>query len=551
MRKTKENDEAKEIFFVNYILDTVHGSIGLTEMENRIERLPIFKRLQDISQLGLVKRVFPGALHNRYTHSLGVMHTIDQMALHLGIFNSAERQLLRLAGMLHDLGHYPLSHDLEQVYDRPHSEMKSGAISVKEVLVTEAVADIEKIMRVEMTQEGDAVGVENMQKPRRELVTKGPFHHESITADVIKSSKSIKKIIMDGIKEGYFDVSGCRWDTKSDKGEVEDFADRIICDICALIQGNWDYKYEEQSAFPRYFTAMIQLLHSELDADRIDYLLRDATFSGASYGSFDVGMLLNNLAVKEHRIGKEHAWIVGVKEKGIGYADQYMVNRYLAYTQVIYHKYTSIIGKMLREVVQWMMDTDRFAFYSQDEIKNIVITHEEDGAYYAFTDSYFFNRLNEIKKDDGCPDDIYYLVEQIKKFYALNLDFEDVFVGNTSHQKEHIEDTECYKYILDLKEQERCEEADGLYLFNHKKITNHVPFKIFKKNFNEYNGTHKAKLSFDKYQMDRLMDGLAVICDDEDASPILLIDAPRSMSTEIFDMRQLMLRKYQDIKATG
>ncbi|MCI8923626.1 MAG: hypothetical protein HFI45_06450 [Lachnospiraceae bacterium] len=77
---------------------------------------------------------------------------------------------------------------------------------------------------------------------------------------------------------------------------------------------------------------MIQLLHSELDADRIDYLLRDAASSGASYGTFDIGTLLQNLTLKEHAIGKEHAWIVGVKEKGIGCADQYMMNRYLAFT---------------------------------------------------------------------------------------------------------------------------------------------------------------------------------------------------------------------------
>ena len=43
--------DTKEMVFVNYILDNVHGFIGLTFMEDKIERLPIFKRLQDISQL--------------------------------------------------------------------------------------------------------------------------------------------------------------------------------------------------------------------------------------------------------------------------------------------------------------------------------------------------------------------------------------------------------------------------------------------------------------------------------------------------------------------
>ena len=131
------------------------------------------------------------------------------------------------------------------------------------------------------------------------------------------------------------------------------------------------------------------------------------------------------------------------------------------------------------------------------------------------------------------------------------MDYEDVFAGNTMHQKEHIESTKCYKYILELKQREKIEDIDGLYLFDHKKVTNHVPFDLFKKNFMAYNSTHEMKLSFDKYQMDRLMDGLAVICDDENTLPMLLIDAPRSMSTEIFDMCQLMLRKYHDAEDVG
>lgn len=558
MTDTKET--INKIVFVNHILDNVHGFIGLTNLENKIEMLPIFKRLQDISQLGLVKRIFPCALHNRYIHSLGVMHIIDQMALHLNIFSSAERQLLRLAGMLHDLGHYPLSHDLEQVYDIEKNVLRKENAPLKEIFSAEAAASVNKIMQVEPIVEEDSIPVDKIQKPKRKLIVKGPFHHESVTAKVIRNSTHIRKIIIDGIKDGAFDE-----DWRSPSGfsddEIEDFATKIISDICALIQGDGDYKYMEEGAFPRYFTAMIQMLHSELDADRIDYLLRDATFSGATYGSFDIGLLLQNLAVKECTIGEEHAWIVGVKEKGIGCADQYMVNRYLAYTQVIFHKYTSIIGKMLREVVLWMMNQPGFDFYGQDTVKKIVEQHETTGYYLAFTDSYFFNRLNAINKDvDGCPDDVYYFVEQLKNFRSLDVNSEDVFAGDTRHQKEHIEETDCYRYILNLEKRHAFENVNGLYLFDNKKLTDHVPFKIFEKNFRAYNETHqetlseeelsrgevpKAELSFEKYQIDRLMDGLAVISDDEDELPFLLLDAPRSIMTEIYDMRQLMFRKYR------
>ncbi len=538
--------DTKEIAFVNYILDNVHGLVGLTWVEDQIERLPIFKRLQDISQLGLVKRIFPGALHNRYIHSLGVMYVIDQMALHLKVFNSAERQMLRLAGMLHDLGHYPLSHDIEQVYEIADAACGGKALSVRESLLEETNENIQEITKIEIELSKDDENIaDRVQKPRKKLVKKRRFHHESITAEVIQNSKSIKGIIIEGIERGFFNEENREWTNGQSDEEIKNFAKKIINDICALIRGDGDYRYEEESAFPRYFTAMMQLLHSELDADRIDYLLRDATFSGASYGTFDVGTLLQNLKMRECVLGSKKAWIVGVKEKGIGCADQYMVNRYLAYTQVIFHKYTSIVGKMLKEVVLWMMNSSSNEFYRPDNVLEIIRDQEVNKKYLAFTDSYFFEKLNGIRKeDDGCPDDIYCFVEHLKRYRALEMECEDVFSGNLVHQQEHILSSDFYRHVMELEEKDKADSESALYLFNSKRITNHMRIEQFEKNFELYNSTHMQKLDYEEYLLDRLLDGLAVISDDESKPPVLLIDAPGSMMREMYDIQQVMLRKY-------
>ena len=95
--------------FTDKILDNVHGFIEYTDVEREIIELPVFKRLQSIKQLSLTNWIFPGAEHTRFIHSLGVMHIADQMAIQLR-YTDEERQLVRLAGLLHDLGHYPLSH---------------------------------------------------------------------------------------------------------------------------------------------------------------------------------------------------------------------------------------------------------------------------------------------------------------------------------------------------------------------------------------------------------------------------------------------------------
>lgn len=531
--------DTKEMVFVNYILDNVHGFIGLTFMEDKIERLPIFKRLQDISQLGLVKRIFPGALHNRYIHSLGVMHVIDQMALHLGRFSLAERQLMRLAGLLHDLGHYPLSHDLEQVYDRKESVTAFSITPVRETFLNDVQENLYRL--IDKSEETDTP-LKN-QIPKRELVVKGKYHHETVTTYVIQKSSSIKKIIMEGIREGYFDDDRYLWTKEREESKIQEFAEKIIDDICALIQGNSDYVYEK-GAFSEHFTAMLQMLHSELDADRIDYLLRDATFSGASYGAFDLGALLQNLDMKKVCIGHEEVWIVGVKEKGIGCADQYMVNRYLAYTQVIFNKYTSIVGKMLREVVYWMMNSaSELTFYSPQKIYSIIEMHEQNEAYLAFTDSYFFEKLHAIeKKKHGCPEDIYFFVEQLRKYQALDVKEEDVFSGGGQQQREHMEKSDLYARIERLIAEKDFSKEKGLYLFNQKRITNHVPYDRFQANFDAYNATHEKKLDYFKYQKDRLMDGLAVIRGT--GEPVLLIDAPRSMMRGLYDMQQVMVREY-------
>ena len=247
--------------------------------------------------------------------------------------------------------------------------------------------------------------------------------------------------------------------------------------------------------------------------------------------------------MKKCTVGDLEAWIVGVKVKGIGCADQYMVNRYLAYTQVIFHKYTSIVGKMLREVVHWMINNSANSFYTPKQLDDIIRDHEKNKAYLAFTDSYFFQHLNSIYKEvHGCPDDIYYFIEQLRNYRSLDMVSEDVFAGNLDQQKNHIMNSDLYKHLeeLELKDGDYLEKS--LYLLSKKKITNHLPFNTFKDNFEKYNNTHDEKLNYNKYQLDRLMDGLAVI--DDNREPYLLIDAPRSMITELYDVQQVMLRRY-------
>ena len=109
--------ETKDLQFSGKILDNVHGFIYYTEVEKKIMDTQLFKRLQSIKQLSVVNWIFPGSEHTRFIHSLGVMHIADRIAKQIGL-DTNMRQVVRIAGLLHDIGHYPLSHVCEAPYKK-------------------------------------------------------------------------------------------------------------------------------------------------------------------------------------------------------------------------------------------------------------------------------------------------------------------------------------------------------------------------------------------------------------------------------------------------
>jgi uncharacterized protein len=117
------------------IREPVWGSIRLDPVARRIVDSAAFQRLRYIRQLGLAHLVYPGASHTRFDHALGVYHLITGALAsmdrrgELADLPATERALVPLAGLLHDVGHYPFSHALEEL-DEPlipgHHEALTG-----------------------------------------------------------------------------------------------------------------------------------------------------------------------------------------------------------------------------------------------------------------------------------------------------------------------------------------------------------------------------------------------------------------------------------------
>ncbi|MBI3910899.1 MAG: HD domain-containing protein [Armatimonadetes bacterium] len=99
------------------IRDPVHGFVGLTHHEAKLINSQAVQRLRGIKQLAMAHLVYPGALHTRFDHTLGVCHVAGLMAASLDLSNEDEH-LVRQAALLHDLGHGPFSHVSESLLDR-------------------------------------------------------------------------------------------------------------------------------------------------------------------------------------------------------------------------------------------------------------------------------------------------------------------------------------------------------------------------------------------------------------------------------------------------
>jgi uncharacterized protein len=138
------------------VRDPLWNNIRVDPLALRLVDTPPFQRLRYVRQLGLAYLVYPGASHSRFEHALGAYH-LAQRALSLFGERDLERDvghdacvIVRCAALLHDIGHYPFSHALEEIGALHHEEVARPLVTageVADVLRAELGADApERIM---------------------------------------------------------------------------------------------------------------------------------------------------------------------------------------------------------------------------------------------------------------------------------------------------------------------------------------------------------------------------------------------------------------------
>src|SRR5580700_10906446 len=113
------------------VRDPVHNFISLREKQVKLVGTRPLQRLRGIRQLAMASLVYPGAVHSRFDHTLGVMHVAGQMARSLRL-EEDDTAAVRLAALLHDIGHGPFSHVSEYALERYADRSKLRADQKKD-----------------------------------------------------------------------------------------------------------------------------------------------------------------------------------------------------------------------------------------------------------------------------------------------------------------------------------------------------------------------------------------------------------------------------------
>ncbi len=304
-----------ELQYPKTIGDPIHGYIPLTELEYQIIQLPILNRLHFVRQTALAFLVFPGSVTTRFSHVVGALHIggkiISQLLSHLGpaefqeVFGKESKaefivQSIRLACLFHDLGHGPFSHAAED------SMLK----------VTK------KYHKDEITEAMKLFGKEN----ENEL----PLH-EFFSYKLVKKSEIAQEIrTFKGTKEGDLMV---------------DFVSNLLI------------KKQTKSFIAKHtnFKLLMQIVSSQLDADRMDYLLRDSLMSGVKFGLVDVDRIIKNMKIMKDSRGK---YQIAFHERAMGAIEDMLDARYKMYRWFYSHHTVVMTNDLIRRAIEMMVSSN-------------------------------------------------------------------------------------------------------------------------------------------------------------------------------------------------
>ena len=289
-------------------MDTIHGYISIPQcfIDHIIDTV-YFQRLRNIEQTGM-RVLFPNAKHDRFSHSLGVFYlgqkAVDALLSNFRannywniasdnskvIFWSKNKVLFLIACLLHDIGHAPFSHSLEELlFDKSANPTGEKKLLEAKIDYTKKIAS--KINELEQSDDDEEVKYGDIQATP----------HEQLGAMLVLDHfrSNIDNIFDDLIKLQYPNVdNGGILYAEHYNGKItinKDNFDKDMAFIARMILG---LKYKSYTPELQIRNCFIELLNGgNFDVDKLDYIVRDTQMSGISNVSIDVERLLTSLCI--------------------------------------------------------------------------------------------------------------------------------------------------------------------------------------------------------------------------------------------------------------
>ena len=313
------------------IADAVHGTVRLSDAESAVVSGRAYQRLRGIKHLGLASLVFPGADYSRFAHGIGTLHVTSRIldslaAAHPDEVTPDDKKLYRMAALLHDIGHYPFSH----TFERALTNFYTGR----------------DVIRPKSAPSTGPKSADAGDGPAGSLSDR--WLHEELGRHVILEDPYLRGVL-------------------EENGIDADVLTRII----------------ERRDPPKY----TNLVSSDLDADRIDYLLRTAKHTGLPYGNVDLDYLLSQICLDNDQR-------ICIRPKGLRAAEHVLLCRYFDYQQVSFHKTVAGLELVLNDAVATLLEHGALQVTPTDLQEMI-----DDGRWYSFDDAHIIAHMRSALND--------------------------------------------------------------------------------------------------------------------------------------------------------
>ncbi len=324
--------------------DPIHGYIPLTQLEYDLIQLPSMMRLHHIHQTAMAYLAFPGSVTTRFTHVVGAMYVGDKIISQLlstikeDDFTTLFPDLpdpeflvksVRLACLFHDVGHGPYSHSAED-----------AMLKATERINSDEVSEANQLFNPEDKGE--------------------PSIHEYFSYMLIKNGAIGERL------------------KKEEKGEL------LVNTILELLIKKKDTELYKTNPG---FRLIRNVVSSQLDADRFDYMLRDGTMSGVKFGIVDIDRIIKNMAI----VNNDGHYDLAIHERAIGSIEDMLDARYKMYRWFYSHHTVVATNELIKIGIDMLIDDD-------DDIGSLFHWSKFEDVYS--TDEYILNILRkEIEED--------------------------------------------------------------------------------------------------------------------------------------------------------